>query len=497
MFGKIKNLVKDSALYGVGTILTRAVAFLLLPYYSHLMTPAEYGIYTLFMILVAVVQPFYIQGMDIAFLRFTADAELKDQKRNLGAVLVHTLLFGGIITTLLFLFAEPVAQVVVKDAQGIDIRTMAQLAALVMLLDTMCYHIYGYLRIQHRAITFSIFKLSNVVVNIGLNVYLVGALHMGALGAFWAFFWTSVVTLLALIFVVIKHIRLTWSWSLVKPWLIFGLPNLPSMLFFYAVEFSDRKWVELLMGVDQAGIYAAGYRVGMLMNMVAQAFRFAWQPFFLQTAKDADSKETFARVLTYYMAFTALIWLGASLMLGDLLKMHIPGIGVLIAEPYWAGLQVIPIIMLAHIFNGVYANFMVGVYIQKRTLIIPVVIGSAAVVNIVGNYFLIPIYGYMASAWLTVLSFVMMAGLMYAYIAPKYPVPYEWQRIGRIVLSTGAAFGVAITVEDALMDAHGPTLAVISVVWLVRVAVVVLLPIIWWGYIAAEDEKAAIRRRLK
>ncbi len=496
MFGKIKSLVKDSALYGVGTILTRAVAFLLLPYYSHLMTPAEYGVYTLFMILVAVAQPFYIQGMDIAFLRFTADASREEQDRNLGAVLTHTFLFGGVLTALLFLFAEPVAQVVVKDSQGIDIRRMAQLAAGIMLLDTMGFHIYSFLRIQHRAMMFSMLKLSNVLVNIGLNIYLVGALHMGALGAFWAFFLTSALTLLALVIIVFKHIRITWSWERVKPWLIFGLPNLPSMLFFYAVEFSDRKWVEVLMGVDEAGIYAAGYRVGMLMNMVAQAFRFAWQPFFLQTEKDLDSREVFARVLTYYMAFTSLIWLGASLMLGDLLKLPIPGVGAIIAQPYWAGLQVIPIIMLAHIFNGVYANFMVGVYVQKRTFIIPIVIGSAAIVNITGNYFLIPIYGYIASAWLTVLSFVMMAGLMFLYIAPKYPVPYEWKRIGRIVMTTAAAYGVAITVEDALLDSHSSTGTVLAVIWLVRIAVVVVLPVIWWSYIAAEDEKAAIRRKV-
>jgi len=482
MFRKILNLVKQSAVYGVGTIAARAVAFLMLPYYSHLLSTKEYGVYALFLVLVGIMQQVYLHGMDISFVRFSAAVKVDQQKRDLGTVLIQTLWVGGLFSLLMYFFAAPVAKVVVSTSGPTEIF-VTQLCAIILLTDTLGFHFFTYLRIRNKPAMFSFFKMGNVILNIGLNVLFVGTFKMGVIGAFWAFLLASTVVLIGLMIVCRKDVVFAWKWLQVREWIAFGLPNLPSMFFIMAIEFSDRKWIEALMGVDEAGIYSAGYRIGMLMNMVAQAFRYAWQPFFMQTEKDDDAKATFARVLTYYMLFAGWVWVGSSLLLGYVLKMPLPGIGSLIHPSFWAGFGIFPIIMLAHIFNGIYANFMVGIYVQKKTKIIPLVVGVAAIVNIVGNGLLIPIYGYMASAWLTVLSYAIIAVGVYLYIAPRYKVPYEWGRIARIVVTSGMAYGIGMIFEN-------------DYAWIPRAVVLIALPALWYVYVLSAEEKEAISRKL-
>ncbi|HEX04978.1 MAG TPA: hypothetical protein ENH10_07475 [Bacteroidetes bacterium] len=488
MFAKIRQLLKESVIYGLGTIAARMVNFLLLPYYSHLMTPSEYGIYALFMLLVTFLQPMYIHGMDIAYLRYSTDADPSAQRRHLGSMLLHTLLVGGPITLALLFFAPVISDMYVsKSGQlGADIT---RLAGFILLIDTLGVHIYNWLRIRNRAAAFSTIRALNVAVNIGLNVLFVGGFGWGVMGAFWAFLGASLGVLIALLIMARKEIVLGWSWPMIKEWLEFGLPNLPSQLFMIAVEFSDRRWIEHYLGLEDAGIYSAGYRVAMLMGMIAQAFRYAWQPFFMRTANDSDAKPLFARVLTYYLLFTGWVWIGCAFFLTTLLKIPIPGLGEdggmghLIDSAYWAGFQIIPIVMLAHVFNGIYANLMVGVYIEKKTKIIPLAIGVAAIVNVVGNGLLIPIYGYMASAWLTVVSYVIMTSILFLYIRRKYQVPYEWQRVIRIAVSVGAFYGLAQPFDG------------IGGMWL-RIGIMLFLPVLWWYYILIDEEREVIVRKM-
>jgi len=480
MFAKIKGLAKQSAVYGLGTVAARAVSFLLLPYYSHLMSTSEYGVYALFMVLVTILQPLYIHGMDIAFLRFSAAESEQVQRRDLGLVLTHTFGLGGLVSILLLLFADPIARVVVSTAGPVEIE-ITRLCAAVLLLDTLAYHIFTWLRIRNKPIAFSMVKLFNVIINISLNILFVGTLRLGVLGAFYAFLATSVAVLIVLLVLARGSLRFGWDWKQVREWLLFGIPNLPSQLFMVAVEFSDRKWIEHYLGVDQAGIYSAGYRIAMLMNMIAQAFRYAWQPFFLQTAEDSDAKETFARVLTYYILFVSWIWLASVFFLEPLLTMNLPGIGPLIEETYWAGFTVVPVVMLAHILNGVYANFMVGIYLKKKTRVIPLIIGISALINIAGNGFLIPRFGYMASAWLTVISYAVIAVGILIYIQPRYHVPYEWGRLGKIALTAAAVWAVGMLPADSSLVLRGLLL--------------LILPYLWWRLVFDDQERSGIRRR--
>ena len=218
----------------------------------------------------------------------------------------------------------------------------------------------------------------------------------------------------------------------------FGIPNVPALLLFFVIEFSGRKILEVTHGEEMVGLYSAGHRLGMFMAIVTNAFRFAWQPFFLAEAKNEGAEQTFARVFTYYFAVASILFLLFVMFAVDLVKMRIPFTEItVINEAFWGGLVVFPMILMSHFFDGIYANFSVGVYIKKLTRLIPLIMGITAVFNLTANLIFIPRYGMLAAAWVALVSYALMALVQYSLINRHYPVPYEWGRVIKIAVPCG------------------------------------------------------------
>jgi O-antigen/teichoic acid export membrane protein len=172
----------------------------------------------------------------------------------------------------------------------------------------------------------------------------------------------------------------------------------------------------------------------MFMAVVTGAFRFAWQPFFLSHAGDESAPRLVARVMTYYVGVALFLFLGLTFFVPPLIKHDWPFIGLLLDERYWPGLVVFPLILFAHIFDGIYANLMVGVYLKKLTRCLPLATGAAAAFTIAANILLVPKYGMLAAAWITVFAFVIQAAIVYFIVKRYYAVPYEWPRILKLFL---------------------------------------------------------------
>ncbi|MBU1707651.1 oligosaccharide flippase family protein [bacterium] len=470
MFQELKSLSKESMVYGTGHILTRFVTFLLLPYYSYQLTPAEYGEVTLYYLFLAVMQTFFFYGMDIAFLRYyTLQKDEQLRKKIFGTALVASFLTSVMLLLVLSYKAPQISLwLILKPIHPEIAASMIRVCAVILLFDTLSTFPFIMLRGTHRPYHFVSIKLLNVAVNICLNILFVGVWKWSVAGVLWANFWAAAITLAIQIPSIISKARLSFDRGLLKQMLVFGLPNIPTYLFVMAIELADRKILESLRGLEEAGLYSAGYKLGMFMAVVTGAFRFAWQPFFLSHADQEDAPRLFARVLTYFVLICGFLFLSLSLLVPDLVKLSIPGAGgTIIEQRYWAGLAVFPIILLAHIFDGIYANLMVGVYLKKKTLLLPWVTGTAALVNVGGNILLVPVYGMWAAAWLTLAAFIIEAFLLWVLIRRSYPVPYEWGRLLHIALTVGVLFFLG-----SLEFAHG---------WIASVILIIALPIVLFG----------------
>ncbi len=445
MLQQLKSLTRDSMIYGVGHIATRLLTFLLLPYYTFRMTPAEYGEITLYFLFVAITQTFFSYGMDIAYLRYFTLAKDPADRRVVSGTTLLTVLASSTALCLLIVAAAPaVGRLVIQNPISPDVvPAMIRICAGILFFDTISTFPFLYLRGKHRPYRFAATKLFNVAVNIGLNLWFVGALRLGVAGVLWANLIASGVTTLVLMPTMVRDVTLRFDRALIREMVRFGIPNIPTYLFVMIIELAGRKIIELYQGLNEVGLYSAGYKLGMFMAVVTGAFRFAWQPFFLSHADRPDAPRLFARVLTYYLLVTLALFLALTLFVDTLIKTRWPGIGYLIHPDYWAGLAVFPIILLAHVFDGVYANLMVGVYLKKLTAWLPLVTGAGAVFTIGFCLLLVPVYGMMAAAWISLVAFVLEAVLCWFVVRRAYPVPYEWARLAKLSAVCGLLLALA------------------------------------------------------
>jgi O-antigen/teichoic acid export membrane protein len=195
-----------------------------------------------------------------------------------------------------------------------------------------------------------------------------------------------------------------------------------------------------MRGLEVVGIYNAGYKLGLFMLLIVMAFKFAWQPFFLNLGREQErAKKSFAAVLTYFLLASSFLFLAVSFFVDDLVRLHLRGISVF-GPDYWAGTQVVPTILLAYVMMGAYLIFLPGIYLKKKTKHIPLFTGAGAVVNILGNLFFIPRWGMMGAAWATLLGYFTMTLAIYVVVQRVYPVHYQFARVARIVFITAFLF---------------------------------------------------------
>ena len=207
------------------------------------------------------------------------------------------------------------------------------------------------------------------------------------------------------------------------------LPDLQLCL----VQVVDVPIMEKLTDFKTVGIYKANYKLGIFMMLFVNMFQYAWQPFFLQNAREENAKEMFSKILTYFTIVGSFILVFLSLFITDLAKINVFGFS-LIGMKYWSGLGIVPVVLLAYLFNGLYVIFSAGIYIEEKSLYVPLISGLGAFVNIVANFLLIPLLGIMGAALATLAAYLVMA-LGYYFVTQKfYKINYEVGKILKIFL---------------------------------------------------------------
>lgn len=427
-------------------MMSRMVWFLLLPFLTHALPPDQFGVQTLYYILIAFAMEIVRLGQDIALLRYYVLEKNKDRRKVIFSTLFWVAFgFTTLVAGLLLYKTEFWVRLIVNQPEpypGWMFYTL-KICAGIIWFDNLAAFPLVVMRGEGQPRRFLLARVGGSVTQAVVTLMLLMTFDRGVPGIFEGNLVASVFTLLICMPTILSRLRLKFETAVLTGCLAFGLPNVPNVIFVQLVELSDRKILELLRGVSEVGLYSAGYKLGTFLSIVATGFRFAWQPFFLQVSDRPDARSIYGRVLTYYLAVVGWLYLLLTAYVIPLVKWDIPVIGSLIDPKYWSGLAVFPIILLAHVFNGMYAVFMVGVYLEKKTRALMLITGAAAVANLIGNLLLVPVYGMWASAWMTVVAYALMSGLLYFYIQRIFYVRYEWGRVTQLLLITGLVYEVS------------------------------------------------------
>lgn len=440
----LKKLASQTALYGLSSMLGRALNFLLVPFYTSVLLLGDFGVFTELYAYVAFLNVVYVFGMETTYFRFANKDKLNEVeifRQTQSFVLVLSILISG----LLILCAPPIAVTLKYPGKTSYIVWMA----LIMGVDAVTAIPFARLRQESKAAYFAFAKLTNIGINIGLNLFflvlckgiyegqflqdflpLVRAIYHPSRDVEYIFI-SNLLANAFMIPILWKHFaiyRFRWDWEKIRPLFIYAYPLMFMGLAGMVNEVLDRILLKPFLpegfypGLSKEevlGIYGGCYKLSMFMTLAVQSFRYAADPFFFSKAEDKNAPALFARVMNWFVVVCCFMFL--------VISIYVEPIGALLLRKpeYLTGLSVVPVLLLANLFLGIYYNLSIWYKITDRTYWGTWIGVGGALFTILSNIALIPLLGYMGAAYTTLVCYFLMAIVSYRAGHRYFPVPYD------------------------------------------------------------------------
>ncbi len=438
----IRSLAGQTALYGLSSIVGRFLNYLLVPIYTRVFAPEAYGVVSEFYAYATFLMVVFTYGMETALFHFSRKSEDPDQvyKNAISTITISSVIFAS----LLILFSQSIASFAGYAKHPEYITWFA----LILAFDAITSIPFAQLRLKNKAKTFALFKLINIIFNIGLNLFFLvfakglaaegtkmgKVLYDPAIGVGYVFISNLAASALSLLLFTstLKNITLKIDGALVKTMLLYSLPLMIAGFAGMINETLDRAIYKYLVpdkaiALHQLGIYSACYKVAIVMTLFIQTFRYAAEPFFFSHSKKEKGRGLNAVVMNYFMATCCLIFVVVMLYLN--LFMYFVG------EQFRSGVGVVPVLLMANLFLGVYIYLSLWYKLSGHTHFGAWFSIIGAVVTIVLLVTLVPVYGYMGAAWATLICYGLMMILSYITGQKRYPIPYDLKAMLVLLLS--------------------------------------------------------------
>ena len=436
----LKRFFKDTIIYGIAAVLPRAINIFLVKLHTSTLAADKYAINTDYYVYAAYFNALLTYGMETAFFRFFSKEKEKGQ-------IVSTSFISLLVTSLLFLIAMLIFSNDISSFFGFKSPLFFKLLVWTITLDTLVVIPYAYLRVTNKPVRFTVYKIVNILIFALLNVFFLWFIpygiendlsfpnfildyynsHPKVMHIFVSGTIASASTFLFLFPIVFKF-KFDFDLQLLKKMLRYSLPIMVGSLAFVTNENLDKLLLGDLIGESQMGIYAACYKLGVFMTLYIMAFRLGAEPFFFNQADKKNAKETYSNILTWFTI------LGAFFMLVVVVFIDVFA-NLLLGKPeYFEALQIVPIILLANLFLGIYNNLSVWYKLTDKTRYGMYFSILGAIITIVFNIIMIPKIGFMASAWATLITYGFMMVVSYMVGKKHYPVPYQLKKITLFVL---------------------------------------------------------------
>jgi O-antigen/teichoic acid export membrane protein len=445
---QMRRLARHSAIYGIGGLVSRILATILLPLYTHYLPPRAYGQVEIVTAATAVLAIALQMGIASAFFRFYFDA--KETAEKLTVVRTSfwfTMAMSTVGLVLGVLFAGPISHWIGLGHQPWLVRA----GAVGLWAQTNYQQLTALFRVEERSTAYAIASIANVLVTVAAMVVFVAVFHWGAVGLVVGNFTGTLVVYLGLLAYRTEQLGLEFDRTLLRKMQRFGMPLVPSALALWMINFIDREFVSWYKGNGEVGVYSAAVKIASVITFVLIAFRTAWPAFAYSIEDDREARRTYSFVLTYLLALAS--W--AALALGALA----PWWTELLTDPkYQRAEKGIALLAFAGAIYAGYTVLAIGSGRARRTQLNWVVSGTGAAVNVALNFWLVPRYGMVGAAISTLAAYVVLFAGMTLYAQRVYPVAYQWRRVATVVL---AAAGLTV-IPRATGLSFAPSVALVA-----------------------------------
>lgn len=451
-----KKLAGDTAIYGVSSIVGRFLNWWLVPYYSFMFLPGEYAVVTNMYAYVSFFLVLLIYGMETSYFRFASRSEKPEEvySTSLVSLFFTTLSFVLVATA----FRGKIAAII----QYPDHPEYILWFAIILGIDAFTAIPFARLRLNNRPVKFATIRLISIAFTIGFNLFFISLcpkliennpdsivrhIYSEDIGVGYVFISNLLASGITLVLLLPEIFRVSFVFNkkLLQQMLSYGFPILVVGLAGMVNQNIDKVLIPFLLPEEQnpmvqLGIYGANYKLAVLMNMFIQAFRYAFEPFFFARGGSKDDPKVYAMVMKYFVIFGLVIFLGMVLYI-DIIK-------VIIDVEYHEGLKVVPIILMANLFFGMYFTLSLWYKLKDMTRYGAYMALIGATITLILNLVLIPLLGYMGSAIAVFTCFFTMMVISYLLGQRHYPVPYNLKRIGTYFVLAVSFYTLSLLTAD-------------------------------------------------
>ena len=484
---QLAKLFRNAAVYGFGRILGKVISFLLIPFYTFYFSTSEYGVMEILNLAAMIAAVVLAPGLSTAVMRFFYDTENeKERKTVISTGLITTLLVGGAVTALAFLFPQWISQMLLGSGRY---RLLIELLAVGFFFTFSADIGWVYLRGKQRSTLYTFLTQAFLISSVLLNLLFVAVFKLGVAGCFWANAGAGGAIWAVLLFLTFRDVGFKFSARKLFSLLKFGAPLFTVWMAAFVLNYSDRFFLQRFWGIEVVGIYAVGYKFAYILSLLAiQPFQLMWEPQSYEISMRNDALSLFSRIFVLYAAGLISVAFLLSLGIREVFQ-------IMVGARFSAGYRFVPLLAFAYAIQGMGLFFEAGLLIRKKNVTLSIIGIVSTLVCLVLNLFLIRSFAAWGAVWATFLSFAFLSAASYWFSSRAYAFQCHVSIILKLaawsvgLLLAGAAvpiqsMGVSIAFKLAL------SLVYLVVLWRQQLLPEGLLASLW------ADAVAWLRKRI-
>ena len=458
MKASVKEIFSHSVIYGAGLVINKILSFLLVPLYTFYFSPSEMGMFNIAQSVWLFIIIIYLFGTETSFIKYFIERKDTEERKNIYSTsLILMSVSSAIFSLLIYLLSGSISGLINFEDRESG-AYLIKVLSLVLFTDTLFRFPLLLLRAELKAFRYFLLSLTSLIVNLSFNIIFIVFLGAGVEAIFYSYAISCIVTFIAGIIITKKYLKMTFSGRIAKELLKYG------NIFFYVglltlvIDVSDRFFLKYYFSESTVGIYNASYRLASVMALAITSFRFAWTPYFLNLKDNPENKKIISEIFTYLIAAGMIFFLFFYFFTEPIVKINF-GSFSLLDQRYQSGLIIIPFILLAYLFSGIYSALNAAPFLADRTSGILLVTFAGFICNVLLNLLLIPVLEITGAALSTMITYLLMLIMIYFLSQKVYRIEYDWYKLAVIITSAVITVIIQFIIQSII---NQPTTLIIS-----------------------------------